>query len=391
VAAGERFRGCLHSEDTLARFGGDEFVILVDDFENPGDAVKVAQRIIEAYREPFVLESQAVFIKPSIGISLITPRTTPTSSEEVLRDADIAMYQAKEEGLGYQVFEPVMYEQALRRLTLESELQRAIKSEEFIVYYQPILDIYSGEVWGMEALVRWQHPERGLLEPKEFIASAEQSGLVVPLGELVLKQACKQAKEWQERHSNLQPLVISVNLSAKQLQCPDLIRIVEDMLEETGLKACSLGLDITETVYVRALEGNVAALDDLKRLGVHLSIDDFGVGYSSLSYLKRLPADYLKLDRSFVAGIRKNAKDAAIAQTVVDLAHILGMKVIAEGVESVDQAEQLKEIGCELAQGYHYAEPLPAPALRRFFRGCHSGMPASARRSLSGVPGYDHI
>ena len=374
VAAGERFRGCLRPEDTLARFGGDEFVVLVDDFEKPEDAVRVAQRIIEAYREPFVLEGQEVFIKPSIGISLVTAHTTTsTSSEEVLRDADIAMYRAKKEGLGYLVFEPVMYEQALRRLKLENELQRAIESEEFAVYYQPIVDLQSGKAWGVEALARWQHPERGMLEPKEFMTVAEESGLVVPVGELVLKQACEQAKEWQERHPYIQPLVVSVNLSAEQLQRPDLARIVEGVLQETGLTACSLSLDITETVYVKASEVSLATLDALKRLGVQISIDDFGVGYSSLSYLKRLPADHLKLDQSFVAGIRKNAKDTAIVQTVIDLAHTLEMKVIAEGVERVDQAEQLREMGCELAQGYHYSEPLPVQALPGFFRGCRSG------------------
>jgi diguanylate cyclase (GGDEF)-like protein/PAS domain S-box-containing protein len=374
VAAGERFRGCLRPEDILARFGGDEFVILVDDFENPEDIIRVAQRIVEAYREPFVLEGQEMFIKPSIGISLITARTTTsTTSEELLRNADIAMYRAKEEGLGYRVFEPAMYEQALRRLKLENELQRAIESEEFVVYYQPIVDLQSGEVWGVEALVRWQHPERGLLEPKIFIAGAEQSGLVVPIGELVLKQACEQAKEWQERHSHLRPLVVSVNLSARQLQRPDLASIIEGVLQETGLKACSLGLDITETDYVMASEGNIANLDDLKRLGVHISIDDFGVGYSSLSYLRQLPADDLKLDQSFVAGIGKYAKDTAIVRTVIDLAHTLGMKVVAEGVEGVHQAEQLKEMGCELAQGYHYAEPLPIQALLEFLKGCPSG------------------
>jgi diguanylate cyclase (GGDEF)-like protein/PAS domain S-box-containing protein len=373
VAAGERFRGCLRPEDTLARFGGDEFVVLVDDFENPEDAVRVAQRIVEAYREPFVLEGQEVFIKPSIGISLVSARTASTSSEELLRNADIAMYRAKEEGLGYRVFEPVMYKRALRRLKLENELQRAIELEEFVVHYQPIVDLWSGEAWGVEALVRWQHPERGLLEPKEFVGTAEESGLVVPIGELVLKQACEQAKEWQERHPLLQPLVVSVNLSAEQLQRPDLARIVEGVLHETGFTACLLSLDITETAYVRAAGVSIATLDALKRMGVRISIDDFGVGYSSLSYLKRLPADDLKLDQSFVAGIKKNAKDTAIVQTVIDLAHTLGMKVIAEGVERVDQAEQLREMGCELAQGFHYAEPLSVQALLGFFRGCRSG------------------
>ncbi len=374
VAAGERFGACLRPEDTLARFGGDEFVILVDDFENPEDAVRVAHRIVEAYREPFVLEGQEVFIKPSIGISFVSAHTTTsTSSEELLRNADIAMYRAKEEGLGYRVFEPVMYEQALGRLKLENELQRAIESEEFVVHYQPIVDLRSGEVWGVEALARWQHPERGLLEPEEFVAAAEESGLVVPVGELVLKQACEQAKEWQERYFHLQPLIMCVNISARQLQCPDMARTVEGVLRETGLTACSLSLDITETAYVRASEVSIATLDELKRMGVRISIDDFGVGYSSLSYLKRLPADDLKLDQSFVAGIGKSGRDTEIVQTVIDLSHILRMKVVAEGVENMYQAEQLKEMGCELAQGYHYAEPLPIQALLEFFRGCRSG------------------
>jgi EAL domain-containing protein (putative c-di-GMP-specific phosphodiesterase class I) len=297
------------------------------------------------------------------------------SPEDLLRDADTAMYRAKKEGLGYRVFEPVMYEQALRRLKLGNELQRAIESEEFVVHYQPIIDLRSDEeVWGMEALVRWRHPQRGLLDPKEFVPAAEENGLVVPMGERVLKEACCWAKEWQERHPHEPPLVMAVNLSARQLQRPDLARIVEGVLQKTGLKACSLGLDITETGYVGALEGsNISTLDDLKRLGVHISIDDFGVGYSSLSYLKRLPADDLKLDQSFVAGIRENTKDTAIVRTVIDLAHTLGMKVVAEGVEGVHQAEQLKEMGCELAQGYHYAEPLPIQALLEFLKGCPSG------------------
>jgi EAL domain-containing protein (putative c-di-GMP-specific phosphodiesterase class I) len=251
-------------------------------------------------------------------------------------------------------------------LKLENELQRAIESEEFVVYYQPVVDLQSGEVWGVEALVRWQHPQRGLLGPEEFVPAAEESGLVVPIGELVLRRACAQAKEWQERYHQMQSVIVSVNLSARQLQHPDLAGLVEGVLRETKLEARSLSFDITETDYVKAMEGNVATLDALKRLGVHISIDDFGVGYSSLSYLKRLPADDLKLDQSFVTGIGQDTKDAAIVRTVIDLAHTLGMKVIAEGVESSAQVERLKDMGCELAQGYHFTEPLPIQALPEF-------------------------
>jgi diguanylate cyclase (GGDEF)-like protein/PAS domain S-box-containing protein len=366
-AVGERLRGSLRPEDTLARLGGDEFTVLVENVENPADAVRVAERSLEAFREPFVVEEQELFIKPSIGISLGEARTT-TAPEDLLRDADTAMYRAKKEGLGYRVFEPVMYEQALRRLKMENELQRAIEAEEFVVHYQPIIDLRSEEeeVWGMEALVRWEHPKRGLLDPKEFVPDAEESGLVVPMGEWVLKEACEQAREWQERNPHVPPWVISVNLSARQLGRSDLARSVEGVLRETGLEASSLSLDITETLYIKALEGNTAALDALKSLGVRLSVDDFGTGYSSLSYLKRLPADALKIDRSFIRALGEDVEDTVIVQMIVDLAHTFGLEVIAEGVESEYQAAQLKEMGCDFGQGYHFTKPLPPKAVEEF-------------------------
>jgi EAL domain-containing protein (putative c-di-GMP-specific phosphodiesterase class I) len=278
------------------------------------------------------------------------------------------MYRAKGEGVGYRVFEPAMYEQAQRRLRLENELRRAIGSGEFVVCYQPIVDLRSDEeAWGMEALVRWNHPERGLLDPEGFVPAAEESGLVVPMGEWVLKEACKQAKGWQERHPRIPPLVMAVNLSARQLRRPDLASVVEGVLKESGLEASSLSLDITETVYIKGLEeGHTAALDELKRLGVRISIDDFGTGYSSLSYLKRLPADALKMDRSFVRGLGEDIEDTALVKMIVDLAHTFGMEVVAEGVESGAQARQLKEMGCDLAQGFHFAEALPAEAASEF-------------------------
>jgi len=277
------------------------------------------------------------------------------------------MYQAKDEGLGYRVFEPVMHEQVLERLKMENELQHAIEDEEFVVHYQPIIDLRSDEqVWGMEALVRWQHPERGLLDPEEFVPAAEQSGLVVPMGEQVLEKACKQAREWQERHPRMPPYLVAVNLSAWQLGQPDLAETIEGVLEKTGLEAGCLTLDITETVYIKVLEGHSATLNVLKRLGVRISIDDFGTGYSSLAYLKRIPADALKIDRTFVGGLGEDVEDTAIVQTIVDLAHTFGMEVIAEGVESQEQVELLKEMGCDLVQGHYFAKPLAPEAASEF-------------------------
>jgi diguanylate cyclase (GGDEF)-like protein len=357
VVVAERLRRCLRPEDTLARFGGDEFVVLMEDVERPEDAVRVTERIVESLREPFVVEGRELFLRTSIGVALGTARQN--SPEDLLRDADTAMYEAKEAGLGYRMFDPAMYERVVGRLELENELRRAIEAEEFVVHYQPIMSLKTGEMWGVEALVRWSHPERGLLDPWEFIAVAEQSGIVVPMGEGVLEEACGQAKEWQEEHPRIPALVISVNLSARQLQRPDIAQIVERVMKKTGLESRYLRLDITETVYIKALEGNTQALDELRSLGVSISIDDFGTGYSSLAYLKRLPANALKIDKSFVKGLGEDLEDTAIVGMVRELAHTLGMEAIAEGVESEAQATLLKEIGCDMAQGYHFSKPLP--------------------------------
>ena len=360
----QRLGRCLRPEDTLARFGGDEFVVLIEALDDPAEAVGVAERITEELRWPFILEGRELYVAASIGVALGDARTH--DPDGLLREADTAMYRAKGEGGGFRVFDPTMYERALGRLEAENDLRRAIERDEFVVHYQPIVDLRTGEPWGMEALVRWEHPERGLLDPSEFVPVAEESGLVVPMGERVLKEACERAKDWQERHPHVPPLVMAVNVSATQLQRPDLARTVEAVLRETGLEAGSLSLDITETGYIKALEGNTAALDELKRLGVRISIDDFGVGYSSLSYLKRLPADTLKIDKSFVRGLGEDEKSTVIIQMIADLARTLGMEIVAEGVESEEQAERLREMGCDLAQGYHFAEPLPREAVSGF-------------------------
>jgi diguanylate cyclase (GGDEF)-like protein len=357
VAVGERLGGCLRLEDTLARFGGDKFTVLIEEVEKPEVAVRVAERNVEALREPLVVDGREMFLKPSVGIALGSARQTTV--QNLLRDADTAMYRGKERDDDFMVFEPAMYEQALRRLKLEADLRRAIDEEEFVVLYQPMVDLQTGEMWGVEGLVRWDDPEEeGLLAPSQFIPVAEEAGLVVPMGRWVLEEACRQGARWQREHPHMPPLVVSVNFSAKQLQHPDVTETVEEILDKTGFEASCLSLDITETVYIEALEDNTVSLDRIKRMGVRICIDDFGTGYSSLAYLKRLPADTLKIDKSFVAGIGEDMEDTAIVGMVIELAHTLGMKVIAEGVESEAQAEQLKEMGCDRAQGFYFARPL---------------------------------
>jgi diguanylate cyclase (GGDEF)-like protein len=367
VAVSERLQVSIRPEDTLARFGGDEFAMLLEQVEDPDDAVRVAERITEELREPFVLDGRELFIRISIGVAIGESRTK--SAEDLIRDADTAMYRAKESATGYMVFDPQMYLQAIERLELENDLRRAIEKkeeEEFTLHYQPIVDLRSGEVSRVESLLRWNHSERGLLNPAEFLAVVEESGLIIPMGEQVLEEACRQAKEWQEEHPGIAPLLMSVNLSARQLRRPGLATTIEEILQRTGLEARCLSLDITETVYIKALEGNTGALDHLKKLGVKISIDDFGVGYSSLAYLKRLPADVLKIDKSFVKGLGEDIEDTAIVGMVIELAHTLGMEVIAEGVESSEQAALLEELGCDMAQGFNFAEPLPAEEASAF-------------------------
>ena len=352
-----RLGRCLRPEDSLSRFGGDEFVLLLPDVGGPHEAVRVAERVTEELRRPLVLEGRDIFVSVSIGIALGDARRK--SPEDLLRDADTAMYRAKDEGLGYRVFAPAMYEGAMRRLDLENDLKRSAEAEEFIVHYQPIVDLGTGGAWGVEALVRWQHPKRGLLEPSEFMPVVEESGLIVPVGKRILRAACRQAKLWRE-DPRLPRLVMCVNVSAVQLRRSDLARTVEEALRDTGMEASHLSLDVTESTYIKVLEARTATLDRLKALGVRMSLDDFGTGYSSLSYLKSLPADAIKIDKSFVKGLGEDAEDTAIVRMIVELAHTLGMEVVAEGVESEEQSQLLREMGCDMAQGFHFAKPLPA-------------------------------
>ena len=361
VVASERLEGCLRPEDTLARFGGDEFVVLVEDLESPDQSIQVAERLVKCLEDPFVLEGRELFVRASVGIAFGTALTK--SAEDLLRDADTAMYRAKYEGLDYAVFDPGLYEQAVRSLEIENDLRRAVEREELVLHYQPIFDFESKEVRGVEALVRWKHPERGLLGPAEFVALAEQTGLIVPIGRWVLNEACQRTKRWQQSYPSDAPLRVVVNLSAVQLRHPGGEESIREALAVSGLEAESLSLDITESAFIDALEGNALVLQRLEELGVGICIDDFGVGYSSLSYLKRLPADTLKIDKTFVKSLGEDDEDTAIVGMVVDLAHTLGMKVIAEGVETDRQSALLEEMGCDMAQGFHFERALPPEAV----------------------------
>ena len=367
----QRLKRSLRPEDTLARFGGDEFVVLLEDVEDPGEAVRVAQRITDELRGPFALEGRELHVSASAGISFGAARTK--SPEDLLRDADTAMYQAKKDGSGYRVFDPTMYERVVQRLDLENDLRRAVEQEEFVVHYQPIFDFGSQQPWGMEALVRWEHPERGLLGPSEFVPVAEETGLIVPIGAWVLGEACRRTKEWQDGHPRNPPLGVIVNLSAGQLRHPGCEETIREALSRSGLSPESLSLDVTETAFIDALESNRRALERIQATGVRISIDDFGMGYSSLSYLKRLPADALKIDKSFLKGFGEDAQDTAIVRMVIDVAHTLGLRVVAEGVETWAQAALLAETGCDMAQGFHFSEPLPPEATSDFLGSAFRG------------------
>jgi len=360
----ERVKSYLRPEDTAARLGGDEFTILVEDVASVGEGVQIAERIAEVLQPPFTLEEQEVFITTSIGIAL--NNSTQERAEDLLRHADLAMYRAKHKGKArYEMFEPNMSTEAWRRLQLENELRQALERGEFKVYYQPIVTLEDARIVAAETLVRWEHPRRGLLLPKEFLSVAEDSGLIVQIGEGVLREACHQMRAWQQRYPTLPLLTVGVNLSPRQLFRPEL---VAEILAETGIDPSSLQLEITEGMLTNyGVHSANNTLRSLKDLGIRLAVDDFGMGYSSLSYLKRFPVDFLKIDRSFVAGLGQDidgaSKDAEIVRAMIDLTHALGLEAVAEGVETAEQLAQLRNMECDLAQGNFFSEPLPSQAL----------------------------
>lgn len=359
----QRLEHCLRPGDSLARFGGDEFVVLVEDIDRLELAVRVAERITEELEKPFLLEGKELFASSSIGIGMGDAWTkTP---DGLVRDADTAMYRAKEDGGDFRVFDSTMHERARGRLELEGDLRRTLEDpyDQLSVFYQPMASIPTGEIVGMEALVRWDHPEQGRMTPSGFIPMAEETGLIVPMGQWVLGEACRCAKEWRERYPEKAKLTMAVNLSARQLRYPELVGEVEEVLRRVDLDPASLTLEITESVLVEVGGSSTWVLGRLKELGVQLAIDDFGVGYSSLSYLRYLPVDRLKLDRVLVRNVDKDRTNLAIVRAAVDLGHALGIEVVAEGVERQEEYEELYKLGCDVGQGnYWWSARPPAEA-----------------------------
>ncbi|MDQ6672792.1 MAG: EAL domain-containing protein [Chloroflexota bacterium] len=357
VAAAARILSCLRPGDLAARLGGDEFAIVLVGSADVHAARLVATRITEALREPFTVGTAELVLGASVGIAFASPATS--GPDELLRNADAAMYAAKAQGKGRSaIFLEQMHRAAQARLALEGDLRRALAHDEFVVYYQPLVDLGSGAVTGSEALVRWNHPERGVVPPLDFIPLCEETGLIVPLGEWVLREACVALRSWQKRYVERTAPIVTVNLSPRQLQQSDLVERVARILRETDADPASLVLEITESTLLEESGPILSALEGLRDLGLRLAIDDFGTGYSALSYLQRFPIQVLKIDRSFVQGLGNSTSRSALVRAIVALGQALGMRVVAEGVETAEQRDQLRSLGCDHGQGYYFSRPL---------------------------------
>jgi diguanylate cyclase (GGDEF)-like protein len=366
VELGVRLCKAIRPSDTIARFGGDEFVVLCEDIADARGAVAVGERIVEAASHPFMLEGREMYVSASVGVALaLDSEATP---ETLLRDADVAMYRAKERGRGrVEVFDEALRSRIMERLDLENGLRRALQRDELCVYYQPEMSLSQDRMVAVEALVRWEHPERGLLEPADFIPLAEETGMIVEIGAWVLREACKQVAGWRAMGAEID---VAVNVSARQLVQPDIVELVRQTLEETELPAEALCLEITESAIMRDPEATLATLTLVKELGVKVALDDFGVGFSSLAQLKEmLPLHALKVDRSFISGLADDERNSAIVAAVVMMATTLGLTAIAEGVETEAQALQARALGCDVSQGFFFTAPEPAAVIAERLRG----------------------
>ena len=356
VDVAQRLKSSLHPVETFARLGGDEFIVLLEDVDTIQQAIQAAETIQNALSKPFQINDQEIYLNASIGIVLASNKYQ--KPEHILRDVDTAMYRAKELGKGcYQVFDSNMHHKAMARLQLESDLRRAISSQEFYVCYQPIVNLNNYDLFGFETLVRWQHSQKGTISPSQFIPVAEDTGLILPIGLWVLREACQQLKNWQQQFSTAN-LCISVNLSVKQFSQVDLLERIDQILHSIGLHGSSLKLEITESALMENLTTVQQILTQFKERQILLGIDDFGTGYSSLSYLNRFPVDTLKIDRSFVSQMCQSQENLEIVQAIIALAHSLGMVAVAEGIETPEQLQQLQALGCDFGQGYYFAKPL---------------------------------
>ena len=356
VAIARRLEGCVRGGDIVARLGGDEFAILLERILDVRDAAMVAERVQEALQAPLSIGGYEHATSASIGVALSTGASE--QPEYVLRSADIAMYRAKNTGRGrYEMFDRAMHAEALTRLQIETDLRHAFDRDEFFLHYQPIVCLREGRIIGAEALIRWRHFERGVVSPATFIPVAEDTGLVVPLGRWVLREACRQAREWQSRLTAGQQFALSVNLSVREFAQPDLVRTVAAILEETGLAARDLRVEITESAIIGQKHPAIETVEQLRALGVAIHLDDFGTGYSALSYLHRLPLDAVKVDRAFTSSIDLEERPLHVVKAIISLAHAIGLEVVAEGVTNLRQLELLRDMGCDMAQGFVFSRP----------------------------------
>ncbi|MBE9227374.1 EAL domain-containing protein [Phormidium sp. LEGE 05292] len=358
IALTHRLKSILSLDNTIARFGGDEFAILLPEIDNINTAIQVADRILKALSFPFQLQRNEVFINASIGVAL--GNYSYEQAEHILRDADTAMYRAKILGKGqYHVFDPAMHAAAMQALQIENDLRKAIQQEEFLVHYQPIISLITGKITGFEALVRWQHPTKGIIPPGLFIPLAEETGLINSIGKLVLSKACHQIQQWYQDKLTNESICMSVNISARQFAQLDIVEQIDQIVTETQINPENLKLEITESAFINNAQSAKAILQELRQRKIQLSIDDFGTGYSSLSYLHNFPVDTLKVDRSFVSKLDGTSESLGLIPAIKKIAETMKMTVVAEGIETEKQLAQLRELNCEFGQGYFFAKPLP--------------------------------